>query len=468
MFYGLREASAQSRIARSIALGDPIALAIPAAWRRLLRSSGVRIDEGRSVIAFARRTLAWMRMGVRTYMALLRASVSAPPAPRASFVAAIDLTPDLAPPSGDEDPGRRDHVNWIARWSERATGARYVWAHVAARPAWAGARMTIAPTPFPRLTSTQSRIAFAVRGALELARTAVALVIGRWWSAALLQERIALSYFTRLPAGSIASAYVFNNSDWLIRPLWTYAAERRGRRVVMTYYSSNNLRFAPGMPPGPAFGCGEGLGTWPEYVVISRDIAESLEAQRGVAIRYEVDPLIDMVDSGATLAIDAIRPVGVFNVTPFRDCALAERGVLTPYYTADRAIAFLTDVQWACAELGATLVMKQKRDIGRLEHRRYSRYADRLSRSSGIVAVDPGIAASRLIGACAAVISAPFTSPSVIAAAMGVPAVFYDPDASVAAVVTTAHGVDVIGGRAALLDWLASALGRGAEGGARG
>lgn len=460
LFSGLRVAEAQAAIARAIALDATIVLPIPRPWRQILRGQGIRVDEVRSTVAFVRRVLALTRLGLRTYRDLARAGFGGLTAPRSPYAVAMDLHPAIAPVNDPRQAERRDFTNWAARWSSRTTGATHVWAHVPHQPSWRTPAVTCAPVPFPRAASGLDAVRYSIDGAVTVMAALGQALIGRWWSVALLSDVLTLQYFNLLPRASVASAYVFNNSSsWLIRPLWTYTAEREGVLIAMTYYSANSLMFDSGMPPAPPHGCGEALSNWPYYVVLSRAIAASLAAQKGEPVRYEVDPHIDVSDSARDIPRLPPRAVAVFDVTPIRECALAGIGLASGYYTADQAVAFLEDIRWACGEAGAAFVLKRKRDVGRLAHKRYISHLEGLAGAAGVFRLDTTVAASRVVAASAATVSAPFSSPSVTAHAVGKPAAYYDPDGTLASVVPSAHGVPVLGGREALLNWLVGALG---------
>jgi len=128
------------------------------------------------------------------------------------------------------------------------------------------------------------------------------------------------------------------------------------------------------------------------------------------------------------------------------------------YFVPETANRFLLDIHAALRECGSTMVLKQKRAIGKLLNRSYGAVLDSLGASDHFVPIDPSTSASRLIESCAAAISMPFTSTALLAREMGKPTVYYDPLGAVQKDDRAAHGIDVVSGPDELRAWLESIL----------
>ena len=102
------------------------------------------------------------------------------------------------------------------------------------------------------------------------------------------------------------------------------------------------------------------------------------------------------------------------------------------------------------------MLLKRKRNIGRLVHPRYAAVVNSLSGADDFVAVDPQISALRTIEHCDAVISMPFTSTALLGRAMGKPSIYYDPHGMVQRDDRAAHGVPVVIGYDELVRWVSA------------
>jgi polysaccharide biosynthesis PFTS motif protein len=69
------------------------------------------------------------------------------------------------------------------------------------------------------------------------------LLRGKYWYALLLSESFRSFHFRLLKPEQISADYLFHNSGYLFRPVWTYDAEEAGSRVLFYFYSSNIERF---------------------------------------------------------------------------------------------------------------------------------------------------------------------------------------------------------------------------------
>jgi polysaccharide biosynthesis PFTS motif protein len=131
-------------------------------------------------------------------------------------------------------------------------------------------------------------------------------------------------------------------------------------------------------------------------------------------------------------------------------------GLEFDYYVPETAIAFLTDISTALGGASRPMCLKRKREVGRLAHVRYRHALDELDAAGAIVTIKPEVSAIRLIEACAAVISMPFTSTALLGRSLGKPSCYYDPTGMVIKDDKAAHGIPVISGRTELAAWLNS------------
>jgi len=237
-----------------------------------------------------------------------------------------------------------------------------------------------------------------------------------------------LAYARRIPYNQLPLQVGFNSTQNIIRPLWTYAAEVRGVRVMLYLYSKNVSVFIPSNPAVPSTAPDFAQVTWPEYVVWDDDHQKELIAT-GVnpkATFTKVGPL-GFVDSAKELPMLPSPSVAVFDVDALRvvDCALA--GYARPYWTHDTGYAFVEGCFKAIRAAGATPVYKPKGYIaGQLLRPRAQMFFDLVKRYDAIL-LDGQINANRVVEHTDASISMPFTSTAASGEYLNRPAAFFDP-----------------------------------------
>ena len=79
---------------------------------------------------------------------------------------------------------------------------------------------------------------------------------------------------------------------------------------------------------------------------------------------------------------------------------------------------------------------------------------ERLDGDPGIQTIDPDISAHRVVRECDLVISMPFTSTALIGRELGKPSWYYDALGLVQSDDPASHGIPIVQGRDALLQWI--------------
>jgi polysaccharide biosynthesis PFTS motif protein len=426
---------------------------VPPKWREALACRGVRLS--------AASPLRWWLLlaffyGAALYGALKRVRdvllSRMADAPGENYAVLMDLTTNMIPRGNT--PGF-DFVSWYLQSTARDGHIRQIWTHVAA-----GANASSIPSIvhtahyLPRLEGLKIKLQFIGRLAWWIARSTLRGMIGRWWEIVLLEQAVDFVYARHLAKSQFARAYVFHNGRFIMRPLWTYAAEEAGAGVDLAFYGSNIETF--GVTPSerrPVWPGYKGM-TWQRYIVWD-DFQAAFIRDLGLTAPAIVSGPIGLTDN-AEISTDWPKPyVAVFDVTPHRSASLAIRGIPQPYYTARVWCDFMNQVQAALASNGFGMVYKKKREIGRFAAGASLAKLAALERLKSMFAVHPDAAPQRLIQDAAAVISMPFTSTALIAKAMGKPSMYYDPLGCLVGERRLAHGIDVIGTSKDLERWLA-------------
>jgi polysaccharide biosynthesis PFTS motif protein len=278
------------------------------------------------------------------------------------------------------------------------------------------------------------------------------LILGRWWYAFFFFEAIKMAHIHFSKTDCLAKQYLFHNSSWIYRPLWTYEAEKKGSEIIFYFYSTNSENFKVGNEY-PPLNYGWEAMSWSKYLVWD-------EYQKDFLLRAGVkDQLIKIVGSidfhssdEKVLNIPSGLKISVFDVQPVRDSYYFILGARLEYYRPGICIDFLADI--LNSSRNSTILHKKKREIGKRAHPKYRKYTIGIKKNSNYFNIESDISARALIQYSDLVISMPFTSTALIAREEGKPSIYYDPSGIVMKDDRAAHGIPIISGKEELAIWL--------------
>ena len=435
-----------------LATGRPAALPIPGGWRAPLAARGLPLRHRASAVACGAMAVTGLARGIRQVSrTLLSASTGRlRKAPDAPYDVAVQLPASFLRPH----PWNADTI--FVDWLLRDAPAGGFWLH-SNTPAAAGPGRDIVASPLPDFPGLRARAAFGFAAARLTLVAMIGLLLARPEPALLLPESVLVAHAQAVGPHRLARRYVFENSRWFLRPLFTrWAASSAGSEAVLAFYSANNdecLRLRPSTRP-PSFIPGYQSMDWDRYLVWDDAHADLIAAWGHDRDRAEVMGPIPLTDSETPLPAIPSPSLAVFDVAPFSPARLAAMGLVPEYYRDAIAAQFLEDLREEAQSAGIGLVLKQKRERKQMGPPRYESAVRRMIDAPHAIVLDPQISAGRVIAACTATISMPFSSPSLIAARDGRPAAFYDPTARLIASRRQTHGLPMIYGRAALRQWL--------------
>lgn len=426
---------------------------IPGEWVAHLRSAGFRVSRVRSGALFAEFVLKRFLGGLGQIAAALRQP--AEPSADLRFAHFVDIRPDNLPrPSGRES---YDVVSWYLQWAGRIPCLDEIRHPVAGRTLQLVQGVAVRPAlaVLPGFPGKAEKALFIAWCLYAIVAAVIGMVTGRWVNALLLGDAAKARQVGLVRSQQLAREYLFSLSTAVYRPLWTYAAERRGSTITMFNYAASFYRFQTecGPPPGePGF---ESM-TWPRVLLWSEPLVRYSRPVLKRVARVELVPPIWFSDSDEELPVPRRPCVAVFDVSPVRPACI---GPFTPeihYRNYEIGRQFLDDVYSAVTALGYDMMWKRKRAYGEIHDRRYIRFATEVASRPQVIDVPPGISAFRVVAACQAVISQPFTSTSLIGLAASRPSVFYDPVGVLFPEDRAAQGIPLLSSRQALVDWLAA------------
>jgi len=279
------------------------------------------------------------------------------------------------------------------------------------------------------------------------------LMRGRWWHSLLLNQIALAKKVNALTPNLLSSEYLFHNSSWIYRPLWTYEAEHLGSIITFYFYSTNIQPFKQKSKASPINAYGYKIMSWSRYLVWDSYQAAYIKKIVGPKKIEIVGPI--WFDSSATFSnIKKLKKVIlIFDVQPMRNSIYMQLGLDSEYYTIQTSSKFLTDICQSFPADSFELLFKRKRKVGSNAHPSYRRLVRRLEIMQNLKLIDENIAAISLIEYADIVISMPFTSTALIARHIGKPTIFYDSTSQLIKGDPAAHGIEIISGDLELKSW---------------
>lgn len=425
---------------------------MPPEWRRELEALGFRVDRIATTMAWYAETMKLLAIGVLSIASQIGASIRSigvrVDEPRTAHFVGL-ARGNLPQPAAD---GRsHDIVSWYRRW--RGLTDAHTLSHdvMGAGPLQQAGIRIVARPAVPPIARVGEMLRFVFWAVPAAGVALVDVIRGRWWHAMMLREATVAAVARIHVQGALAGEYLFHNSAWIYRPLWTYEAERKGSRILFYFYSTNTEGFK--RPTGyPPTYYGWQAANWPHYLVWNQQQSDFVRRAAAPA-KVSVVGSIWFTASSAMVPSPERSAVAVFDVTPVRPSFYQRLGIDFDYYLPETVISFLEDVHALASENGQLMYWKRKRRIGPMMHRRYRRYSDALAARPDVRVVDPDLAAVRLIEAATMVVSMPFTSTALLAREMGKPSCYYDPTGRLDPTDRAAHGIPLLNTLDALRAW---------------
>ena len=459
----LRLAGVHLNLSLLSSLASPCGLVIyplPGEWQDILQAHGFKVARNRSTLLWFGYVTFLMVFGlVQCISILLTVRKSAKPEidePKYAYF--ISLAASNLPLITESEEGGWNIINWYLQWSDRPSAVREIRHGVRiVRPVRQDAiPILFQKTPVPPL-EIRAIANYLLWSIVAFAICVADMMRGRWWHSLLLNQA-AISAQARMTSNNrLAQQYLFNNSGWLYRPLWTYELAAKDSECLLYFYSTNCEGFSRnGSPPIRFYGYAS--MNWPHYVIW--DVPQADFVRRVALGSYTVSLAGEVWFSDAPIPLPSMSgPVlALFDVTPHRVSRYRSLGLGEEFYVPEVAVRLVADVIACAAALGVTVAWKRKRNIGKIIHPSYRNLAARVSENGSAEIVDADISASRLVAKSDIVISTPYTSTALLARNAGKPSAYYDPLSMLDQQDPGAHGIPVLSGTKELAAWIKSNL----------
>ena len=441
-------------------IGSSVVYPMPSEWRKVLRQHGFAVDGLLSATAWYFFIFTMYVKGILTIARLffdcIKAIIFPSFLPLGKYAYFDGLTVGNLPQ--DLQDGRSyDVISWYQQWTGRFGDLDTLCHSVkGVAPATVEAKPVISvPAHVPPLTKLGALLRLLLWSVAATARAFIDLFRNRWWHAFMLMEAAKAAQVRLQSPHRLARVYLFHLSNHIYRPLWTYEAAMSGSQITCYFYSINFEPFKRlgGYPPIPY---GFHAMNWPHYLTWDEYQASFVRSAVGLTPRIDI---VGVIPFNGGVKVPHGIPAGaiaIFDVQPMRDAIYQTLGADFEYYVPKNANKFLTDIQQSTAMTARFMVYKPKRNIGRRLHPSYEGIINHLSKFSNLQEIDADTSAHALIAHCAAVVSAPFTSPAIIGRDLGKPSIYYDPNGICEKDDRAAHGIPILSGKAELKEWLSS------------
>jgi hypothetical protein len=434
-----------------------VAAALPPTWRARFRNHGVSMDGLGSSIAWQLRQVRFLLHAVHIIVQLARYSWTNAERGLSGPYWIAHAFPNNCYPNESYGSSEYQLVPFILSALGPAGPHGDIWA-VRADGDLGRSSLGImaAPEVFPPLPSSAATACFVASALLTFAASTMRWLIGHVEAPALAKEAVELKYLKFLPESRLPNWYITTNSGCGAHPLWINEIEARGVKCAMIFYSINNQVLQFESDPRPTTWSPEHrLLNWSRYLV--RDNYQVNWLRRVADGTPEIIPIgnIPMEDNGADVPELPKNAIAVFDITPLRDAFFAAYGERIGCLSDAFIVTFLMDVFEVLRDADITMVLKLKRERpSRLVGVRYRHCINFLRAQPGVVSIDPGIAAKRLVAHTVAAISLPFSSTGPTASGIGRPSIYYDPSGRLKLDHDVNHGIPVLRGRDELVAWV--------------
>jgi polysaccharide biosynthesis PFTS motif protein len=433
---------------------------LPIEWLWVIENKGIKVNKLRSAVLW--KIYLLYRMAVSIYIMLIffirscRETFRNNPN-RGVFFSFFDDLSKYNLPQFAEDGCSYDIISWYMQWPGRTSHIDRV-CHTVKNVKTSSInsiQVCSVRSAIMLLNTSRQLFLYSKWAVLAVITSIINLIQNKWWHAIILSEA-SNAYVIKIQSDNcIAADYLFNNSSWVYRPLWTYEAEKRGSQILFYFYSTNCENFKRDTGYSTKTNSWN-ITNWPYHLVWDSLQADFVHRTVGKDARIEIVGPIWFHNSSKMLDEVYNGQICVFDVQPYRDCQYQWLGMDFEYYVPETTNKFLFDIYEVIKEQKHFMLLKRKRNIGSLMHPEYKKALNVLENSSNFVSIDPDIPAIRIIKESKAVISMPFTSTALIAKELGKPSVYYDPNGIIQKDDRANHGVPVITGRDELDSWVQS------------
>jgi polysaccharide biosynthesis PFTS motif protein len=446
----------------SIGTGNTkIVFPLPKEYRQVLVANGFAISNWRSSIVWGWNVFLLWCFGIVSIVKHcykgLRSSNTLLFFQRKKYAFFIGLQ-EANLPRPDKTGKSFDTITWYTQWNGAILGLDVIGHDVKNIS-------TIVELPGKLLLYSDGPIP-PIRGALNLARllawSAAAILLslfdifrGKWWNAFLLSELTKATVIRLSTPDYLAADYLFDNSNTVYRPVWTYEAEKKGSRIISYFYATfEDVKLLSGYEPNSSYWQ---TMNWPLYLVWDEYQESMVKRNVGSNANTCIVGPVWLNSSPVELPNIPLISVAVFDIPPVKSSLhfgfspIAE----LDYGNPEVMIQFIRNIDNALSLYKGIIIHKKKRrNAEKHLNKRYVKMLNEFEKNRRLISIDPDASPLAVIEKCAAVISIPFTSTAIMGRELGKPSIYYDPTGLISKDDRGAHGILIITTQDELKEWM--------------
>ena len=437
--------------------GREVIFPLPKHWQTLLSNNGYEVNKIFSSILWILFILNSFLKGVRSFFYLYRSSFKSIYKFPQKSIYFVDINKKCLPFSINQVQSK-DIVSWYYHKFEKKNEVNFIFHNITDASDIKINNVVIKSGNIFDINGFKiTKNIFFLFSSLRVILIAfIDIFRGSWWSSILLSDAIYAQLYKIIPKETLPNEYLFSNSSWLYRPLWTYEAEKYGSKIILYFYSTNieDLQISNKYEE---YIKNFSLMNWPNYIVWDKyqlNFIERAAVNKSEKKILILNSFLHFSDYPSLLPINTKKVISIFDITPFRLSRLIQLSEIDEYYTSKIIIQFLDDIKYICEKNGFIIYYKAKRSSNlNIFDKKYVNWINN-SISSSFITIDPDISAIRVIEASDANISIPFTSTALIGNYLGKPSVYYDPTNKIDKLDRASHGIEILSGKIELENWI--------------
>jgi polysaccharide biosynthesis PFTS motif protein len=244
----------------------------------------------------------------------------------------------------------------------------------------------------------------------------------------------------------LPNIYLFHNSNWIYKPLWTYAAEKKGVKIYFYFYATNVEEYETNKIKSYKKNFWH-IISWNNFFVWNDYQKFFILRSVNYPVNFEiVGPISFRADNSNYKQCLPKNSIVIFDIQPRRSSVYQTLCLDNEYYISNTCCKFLLDIYNTATIYNFTVVLKQKRKIDSLQDKCYLKLINDLKLKPNFILINEDVAPETLITDAKLVISMPFTSTAIIAESLKKPSFFYDTNQIINKYDKAAHGIYIISG----------------------
>lgn len=428
--------------------------AIPKQWLQIIENHGIKVSYSWSAFYFKFYIVKSFFSGlIALFVNVIDLILNKGEINTNEYIQFIDLGPSNLP-INNSDLESRNIINWYIKYRLKTNYSKIIKHNVkgVGEISMDGIKIISNFKIYPTL-SLKNFILYFLSSTLNIIYSFVDLLRGRWWHPFLLNQSLLSNRIKYSKSEHLAEEYLFSNSNWLNRPLWTYEAASKGSKVTLYFYSTN-CEYFKDQSNDYIVPIGYNSMNWPNYLVWDKYQAAFIKNLNNYFSNINIVGPIWFQSVNSLDKIIKNKSVAVFDVSPYRDSIYSTLGIPFTYYRSNTNIKFINDIIQIASKHNYIVKFKQKRDFKNLFELKYNNYINKLKSSSSIQFIESTISAFDVIDSSDLVVSMPFTTTSIIAKEYGCKAAYYDPTGEILKDDPAAHGVLLLSNKIELENWI--------------